>query len=350
MSSPVPDDPDKKLLYAVPWVSDPQREDETRRLQEQVVEAAQRLERESSGLPFEAPVEPPRLQNVEPPRPQNSVGFRLAASPPSQDKYGIDDFGRIWAPLRPELMPPPPRETGVIGLGLVAGLLGAVGAAAAIALVVTNVVRLPVRFPTLSAAISSAEVAQKSKSVSSIVLADLSQIQGAQANVQPAEPPPATARAPMLAPAHVASLPVDPPSVAAPSVTAPSASLQVGPNRPDTQSLPPVASTPPPAAAPEPRATVTLAPDEIASMLKRGRELIAAGDIPSGRLLLTHVAEAGDAEAAFLLAGTYDATVLAKLRVVGVQPDAAKAQAWYARAAEEGSIEAKQHLRQSALR
>jgi TPR repeat protein len=274
------------------------------------------------------------------------VGFRLPAHHPSQDKYGNDDFGRIWAPLRPELMPPPPREeTGLLGLGLVAGLFGAVGAAAAIALVVTNVVRLPVRFPTLNAAISSEDVARKSQSVSSIVLADLSQIQGAQANVQPAEPPPAPTR-PMITTAHANAFPVDTPSAAAPSTP-----LQVAPSQPAAQAPPPSVSAPPTTTAvPESRATVTLAPDEIASMLKRGRELISAGDIPSGRLLLTHVAEAGNAEAAFLLAGTYDAALLAKLRVVGVQPDPAKAEAWYAKAAEEGSIEAKQHLRQSARR
>jgi TPR repeat protein len=85
-------------------------------------------------------------------------------------------------------------------------------------------------------------------------------------------------------------------------------------------------------------------------MLKRGQDLIAAGDLASGRLMLTHVAEAGVAEASFILAGTFDAAVLANLRVVGVQPDPAKARAWYARAAEQGSIEAKQRLQQSALR
>jgi TPR repeat protein len=79
-------------------------------------------------------------------------------------------------------------------------------------------------------------------------------------------------------------------------------------------------------------------------LLKRGQDLIAAGDIASARLMLTHLAEAGDAEASFTLAGTFDAAVLAKLRVVGVQPDPAKARAWYARAAEQGSLEAKQRL------
>ena len=39
MSSLAHDDDDNKL-FALPWVSDPRRQDETRRLQEQVVEAA----------------------------------------------------------------------------------------------------------------------------------------------------------------------------------------------------------------------------------------------------------------------------------------------------------------------
>jgi TPR repeat protein len=107
--------------------------------------------------------------------------------------------------------------------------------------------------------------------------------------------------------------------------------------------------TQPTAAVPAPRATVSLTRDEIAALLKRGQDLIAAGDIASARLMLTHLAEAGDAQASFILAGTFDAAVLAKLRVVGAQPDAEKARIWYARAAELGSLEAKQRL-QSATR
>jgi TPR repeat protein len=68
------------------------------------------------------------------------------------------------------------------------------------------------------------------------------------------------------------------------------------------------------------------------SLLKRGQDLLAAGDIASARLMLTLVAEAGNAEASFILAGTFDPTMLAKLRAVGVQGDPAKARAWYARA------------------
>jgi hypothetical protein len=326
MSSPVPDDADKRLMQALPWVSDPHRQDETRRLQEQVVEAAQRLERESSGFALQTPARPSQSQT--------SVGFRLAVAHPSDEKGSGEEFGRLWAPLRPELMPPPPRnEMGLPGLGLLAGLLGAVGMAAAVALIVTNVVRIP----TINAAISE-DRAAKSKSVSSIVMAELAQIQAAQANVQPAEPPAAPTR-PMLATAtQTNALAVERPLVAAPATSVRVApDLKVAPEQPAVQ--------PPPAAVlPELRPAVSLSSGEVASMLKRGRDLLAAGDIASGRLMLTHVAEAGDAEASFLLAGTYDAAVLAKLRVVGVQPDPAKARAWYAKAAEQGSLEARQRL------
>jgi hypothetical protein len=326
MSSPVPDDSDKRLIYALPWVSDPHRQDETRRLQEQVVEAAQRLERESGGLASQTPERPSQSQT--------SVGFRLAVAQPSDEKGSMEEFGRIWAPLRPELMPPPPRDDMRLpGLGLVAGLLGAVGVAAAVALIVTNVVRIP----TINAAISSEDRAAKSKTVSSIVMAELAHIEAAQANVQPTEPPAAPTGL-MLATTQTNAFAVERPSVAAPATSVRVApDLKVAPEQPEV-------STPPTAGLPQPRAVVALAPQEVASMLKRGRDLIAAGDIASGRLMLTHVAEAGDAEASFLLAGTYDAAMLAKLRVVGVQPDPAKARAWYARAAEQGSLEARQRL------
>jgi TPR repeat protein len=78
--------------------------------------------------------------------------------------------------------------------------------------------------------------------------------------------------------------------------------------------------------------------------MQRSRDLIAAGDVASARLVLTHLANAGVAEASFVLACTFDSSVLENLRVVGVKPDPTKALAWYSRAAEQGSAEAKQHL------
>jgi len=113
----------------------------------------------------------------------------------------------------------------------------------------------------------------------------------------------------------------------------------------------PVAPVAPPAPPPvQARPAVTLAPDEVEQLMRRGRYLLGAGDIASARLILTRLANGGEAEAALLLAGTYDAAELAKARFVGAVPDAAKARAWYERAAEQGSQEARRRLQQSALR
>jgi len=95
--------------------------------------------------------------------------------------------------------------------------------------------------------------------------------------------------------------------------------------------------------SPAPAAAPALTKNEISDMLKRGRDLISAGDVATARLILAHVAE-GDAEASLMLAGTYDAAVLSNLKAVGVAPDPAKARAWYARAAELGSVEARRRL------
>jgi hypothetical protein len=324
MSSPVRDDADKQLINAVPWVSDPKRQDETRRLQEDVVAAAQRLL--DRGLASQA--------RTQPSQPRTDVGLRLAEPRSSEEKRSQEEVtARVLAALKPELMPPSLRgEMRPPGVGLIAGLVGAVAVAAAVALVVANVVHIPTK-----AAVSSEEELGRSQSASTAVLAKLSQIEAAQANVQPAEMPPAPT-GPTLATTQTNAV-----AVAMPSATAPAASAKVEPVQPDTK-------LPSTAAVPEPRPTVSLTRDEIASLLKRGQDLIAAGDLASARLVLTHVAEAGDAEASFILAGTFDAAVLAKLRVVGVRPDPAKARAWYARAAEQGSLEARQRLQQSALR
>jgi TPR repeat protein len=68
------------------------------------------------------------------------------------------------------------------------------------------------------------------------------------------------------------------------------------------------------------------------------------GDLSAARLVLQRAAEANDVEAALALAGTYDPFVLQKLRVYGVSADAAMARAWYEKAKELGSAEARQRL------
>ena len=325
MSSPDRDDADEQFMHALPWMSDPQHEDETRRLQEDVAKAAQRL-RESSRLASQA-----RAQTIEQ---RTDIGLHLTEARSSGEEGGLEEMvRRVWAPLKPELMPPPPQEEMRLpGIGLVAGLLGAVGVAAAIALVIANVLQIP----TINAAPPSDDEAGRNQSFSAAVLGRLPQIDAAQASVQPTEAP-AAPTGPTLASIQTNAAPV-----ATPPAAAPPTFPKVGPAQLDTM-------TQPTAAVPAPRAQVSLTRDEIAALLKRGQDLIAAGDIASARLMLTRLAEAGDAQASFILAGTFDAAVLAKLRVVGAQPDPEKARTWYARAAELGSLEAKQRL-QSAIR
>jgi TPR repeat protein len=84
--------------------------------------------------------------------------------------------------------------------------------------------------------------------------------------------------------------------------------------------------------------------------MKRGRDLIAAGDVASARLILTRLSDSGSAEASLLLARTYDPAELAKSRLLGAVADVAKARSWYLRAAEQGSPEASRRIQQSAAR
>jgi hypothetical protein len=93
-----------------------------------------------------------------------------------------------------------------------------------------------------------------------------------------------------------------------------------------------------------------LAPDEIASLLKRADDLSASGDVAAARLVLRRAAEAGDPRAAMGLAGTYDPANLAKLGVHGIVPDVAMAQAWYEKARKFGSAEAGQRIEALAAR
>jgi hypothetical protein len=75
-------------------------------------------------------------------------------------------------------------------------------------------------------------------------------------------------------------------------------------------------------------------------MLRRADDLIKSGDLSSARLLLRRVAEAGDARAAFTLAGTYDPNVLNVLGLQDGAPDIALARLWCERAAQLGSGDA----------
>jgi hypothetical protein len=99
------------------------------------------------------------------------------------------------------------------------------------------------------------------------------------------------------------------------------------------------------AAAPPP-ATLSLASDEIAMLLKRGKDAFSTGDLAAARLLLRRAAEAGSAEAALALGATFDPLVIRRLGAIGAAPDPAQARQWYQKAVALGSPTASQPLAQ----
>jgi len=336
MSTLDEDDTNKQLQRAVPWVSDPQdrekRDSETRRLEEDVMEAAKRLERESARLPPQPPADP-----------RTAVGLRRAelsrrenAEPRLRDdnESGEDRAKRIWAELKPQFVPQPPRD-GLSRLVMVAGFLGAMALSAIAAMVVVNIVPPPTTSADVTGeerAPKNEERAPKGNSFAAATLGNLARVSEAQAKMT---------RADETLPAETLLAAAPPNDIAAPKppgpTSPPPANAVVEPATPEI-------ATPAPSAVPAASASPALPQDEIASLLKRGRDLIASGDVASARLVLTLVAEGGNAEAAFTLAGTFDPTVLASLRAIGVQGDPAKARTWYGRAAELGSLEARQRL------
>jgi hypothetical protein len=117
--------------------------------------------------------------------------------------------------------------------------------------------------------------------------------------------------------------------------------------------VPPVATAPVVAAAPAaavpaaaPPTARRIDPEELATLLKRAKSLIAIGDFAPARLLLKRAADAQEASAALLLAQTYDPAVLGKQDMRSIAPDPALAREWYQKAARYGSVDAQQRLSQ----
>jgi TPR repeat protein len=102
-----------------------------------------------------------------------------------------------------------------------------------------------------------------------------------------------------------------------------------------------IAAAPPIAPPPAQR---KLDQEEIAVLLKRGKDLIANGDLAAARLVLRRAADANDAEAALALGATYDPLVLRALRVYGFKADPVMARVWYEKARELGSAAAPRRL------
>lgn len=82
-----------------------------------------------------------------------------------------------------------------------------------------------------------------------------------------------------------------------------------------------------------------------ATLMKRGDDLFAQGDLAGARLYYERVAETGNAKAAFALGRTHDPLVHERLHVRGLAPDPEQAAAWYRRAVAAGSGDAEQQLK-----
>jgi hypothetical protein len=91
-------------------------------------------------------------------------------------------------------------------------------------------------------------------------------------------------------------------------------------------------------------ASLRLAHEETARLLKRGEEFMGEGRVSAARLMFQRAAEACDVRAAFALGASYDPIMLQKLGVALLDPDVGAARSWYQKAKELGSSEASQEL------
>ncbi len=100
------------------------------------------------------------------------------------------------------------------------------------------------------------------------------------------------------------------------------------------------------AAAKAPVTAESVAPPEPAPAARSGKALCSAkATSPAARLLLFHLAEQGEGDAAYELARTFDAEMLAKFGASGVDSDRATALGWYEQASQRGNAEAAARLK-----
>lgn len=229
--------------------------------------------------------------------------------------------------LDPVAVPAPPVEARSVPVAMLARLTGAIGLAALAAFVVVGAMPRPLQ-------------ASRQDSVEIRPL-------WARLFAPPAQEPPAT-KADALVPQPVVTervvFPAEPLAVADRFAAVP-----VKAETEPTVTPRAIQEQPAPAPAPAPAPSLrSIDSDELALLLKRGEELIREGDIAAARLMLTRAAEAGEPRAALTLGASYDAEMLRKLGVMGVAGDAAKARAWYEKAAQYGSGEATRRLEQFA--
>jgi hypothetical protein len=136
--------------------------------------------------------------------------------------------------------------------------------------------------------------------------------------------------------------------VAAPPVATPAVVPAVAP--PVAVAVAPAAVVAPSVVPARPADIVrSLDPREIAGLIKRGQDLLAAGDVQSARLVLLRGAEARDGRAALLVGQTYDPVRLRQFGAAAALGDVAQARLWYQRAKEFGEPDAQRQLDAMAL-
>jgi hypothetical protein len=126
----------------------------------------------------------------------------------------------------------------------------------------------------------------------------------------------------------------------APAVTVPAAPT---PQQQPQQQQPTASPGPPSAARAEPPVR-EINPNEVAGFVRRGQELLAAGDLQAARLFLLRAADAHDARAALLLAKSFDPIASKRFGSADAEPDLARARSWYQKAEQWGASEARREL------
>jgi hypothetical protein len=240
--------------------------------------------------------------------------------------------------LNPDLIPEPSPDSHSIAAPILFRLCGVVGFAAIIAWTMVSYSETK-----KAAAPASVDAVVSIASSDPAGLVDTISVQPVSAarTEEPISPTPlatavpAATSAPLSAPQNIASTTSasSPPLATSAVASAASVAVPASPN--------PASSS---ASQANDHAVAQVDADELEMLLKRGKDILADGDLAAARLLLRRAAEGGNAEAALVLGTTYDPLVIQRLGVLGAHPDIGQARQWYQRAAELGSNTASQRL------
>ena len=90
--------------------------------------------------------------------------------------------------------------------------------------------------------------------------------------------------------------------------------------------------------------------ERVLGLHAKGIEQLERGSVFAARKFFERAIEGGLAQSAVALAATYDPDELAKMKVVGLQPNVEEARKWYEKARELGAFEAAERLRRLGAR